>query len=338
VSTSIIVLRLLAISQVLLFAGALALSTNPCRLRAIGMALALGITAYLMLPLADAYVGLYVMQGFALAASAIPPLLLLLTWELFEDDRSPSLVGLSLILVYMAVAGWVQLGWNPALVPANDIATVSLQVAKFGFAVGSIVIVWKGRAHDLVERRLKFRRVFVVSVGLLVATVVATELIAGWRVPMAIELLGMATIFSLALAINLLLLQFKPAVILTSSLPPAPLPDSDTKDPLISELTKVMRGERLYADHDLRIGELAKRLEVPEYQLRRVINQTLGYRNFNQFINRYRIDEAAERLVSEQRTPVLTIALDVGFRSISSFNTAFRRQHGCPASIYRNRG
>ena len=58
-------------------------------------------------------------------------------------------------------------------------------------------------------------------------------------------------------------------------------------------------------------------------------------RNFNQFVNRYRIEEAGERLLSEARTPVLTIALDVGFRSISSFNTAFQAQFGVSPTQYR---
>ena len=60
-----------------------------------------------------------------------------------------------------------------------------------------------------------------------------------------------------------------------------------------------------------------------------------GRRNFNQFINRYRVEEAARRLVDEPRTPVLTIALDVGFRSISSFNTAFRAHYRKTPTDYR---
>ena len=96
-----------------------------------------------------------------------------------------------------------------------------------------------------------------------------------------------------------------------------------------------MKNERLYADHDLRVAGLAQLLGVPEYQLRKRINQKLGYRNFNQFVNRYRIAEAGERLLENTQTPVLTIALDVGFRSISSFNTAFQAQYGVSPTRYR---
>ncbi|NIM18801.1 MAG: helix-turn-helix domain-containing protein, partial [Candidatus Latescibacteria bacterium] len=40
----------------------------------------------------------------------------------------------------------------------------------------------------------------------------------------------------------------------------------------------------------------------------------------------------------EPRTPVLTIALDVGFRSLSSFNTAFRAHYGKTPTGYRRSG
>jgi len=106
-------------------------------------------------------------------------------------------------------------------------------------------------------------------------------------------------------------------------------------DPVVDQLLTSMKEQRLYADHDLRVASLAEKIGIPEYQLRKKINQNLGYRNFNQFVNRYRIEEAGERLLIETRTPVLTIALDVGFRSISSFNTAFQTYFGVSPTQYR---
>jgi AraC-like DNA-binding protein len=154
-----------------------------------------------------------------------------------------------------------------------------------------------------------------------------------WRVPQILEILGMLSIFVLGLAINLAFLRVNPAFALTRAVATPENPATD--DPLLGELTRLMTEERLYADHDLRIGSLAARLNMPEYRLRRVINQQLGYQNFNQFINGYRIEEAARRLRSEPRSPILTIALDVGFRSISSFNVAFRTRYGRSPSQIR---
>jgi len=110
---------------------------------------------------------------------------------------------------------------------------------------------------------------------------------------------------------------------------------SEQYDPETKILFERMQRERLYADHDLRVGKLAVMLGLPEYQLRKRINQTLGYRNFNQFVNRFRIEEAGQRLCSDPRLPVLSVALDVGFRSISSFNTAFQNYFGMAPTAYR---
>jgi hypothetical protein len=56
-------------------------------------------------------------------------------------------------------------------------------------------------------------------------------------------------------------------------------------------------------------------LSLPEYRLRQIINEGLGHRNFNAFLNRYRIDEAKASLTysSQKEAPVLTIAMGAGF-------------------------
>jgi hypothetical protein len=57
-------------------------------------------------------------------------------------------------------------------------------------------------------------------------------------------------------------------------------------------------------------------LSLPEYRLRQIINEGLGHRNFNAFLNRYRIDEAKASLTdsSQKEAPVLTIAMGAGFQ------------------------
>ena len=84
--------------------------------------------------------------------------------------------------------------------------------------------------------------------------------------------------------------------------------------------------ERAYRREGLTIGSLSAELGVPEYRLRQLINEGLGHRNFNAFLNRYRIEEAQAALADpEQReVPVLTIAMDAGFQSVGPFNRAFR--------------
>ncbi len=93
----------------------------------------------------------------------------------------------------------------------------------------------------------------------------------------------------------------------------------------------------IYHQAGLSIAALASQIRVPEYRLRRLINTRLGYRNFSQMLNEYRIAEAAQALAdpAQRRLPILTIALSVGYQSINPFNRAFRDLHGTTPSAWR---
>jgi AraC-like DNA-binding protein len=95
---------------------------------------------------------------------------------------------------------------------------------------------------------------------------------------------------------------------------------------LLRRLEQLMTVERIYRRERLTIGLLSAELGAPEYRLRQLINEGLGYRNFNAFLNHYRIGEAKAALVDPKQVevPVLTIAMDTGFQSIGPFNRAFK--------------
>jgi AraC-like DNA-binding protein len=105
----------------------------------------------------------------------------------------------------------------------------------------------------------------------------------------------------------------------------------------MNALQQQMEGESAYHDSTLTIRKLAEQLTIPEHQLRRLINRHLGYRNFNDYLNRYRIDEAARRLADpvQERLPILTIALEVGYASLTPFNRAFKARHQQTPSEFR---
>lgn len=106
---------------------------------------------------------------------------------------------------------------------------------------------------------------------------------------------------------------------------------------LLRRLDNLMTVERVYRQEGLTIGGLAAKLDLPEYRLRQAINEGLGYRNFNAFLNRYRIDEAKAALSdpSQRDVAVLTIAMDAGFQSIGPFNRAFKAETGLTPTEFR---
>lgn len=112
----------------------------------------------------------------------------------------------------------------------------------------------------------------------------------------------------------------------------------EVPDKILKEIEQLMVVQHSYQEMGLTIGQLAKTMGIQEYRLRRIINAGLGYRNFNDFLNTYRIAEACRRLSSEEdsSTAILNIALDAGFRSLSSFNKAFKDSQGLTPTAFRN--
>ena len=122
-----------------------------------------------------------------------------------------------------------------------------------------------------------------------------------------------------------------------TSTPPAELEEEDARAAAILE--RLMREERLAREPGLTVAALAARLRMPEYRLRRLINQRLGHRNFNAFLNQWRLGEVKDALAdrAQREVPISTIALDAGFASLGPFNRAFRAETGLTPSAFRAR-
>lgn len=325
INTSI---RLFATSQFFLFVILVVASDNPRRVRGTATMLAIGIAAYLIMPLARTYTPYWNQLGFLwFFASISPSLLLLLVWFIFEEDcRVPIWLSAT---VGISVLGSI---WFHLINVTLSDSPVWLQGLKIFVSAMAIYVVWQGRDSDLVELRSKIRNVFILVMAAMMMIVIAMEVVTEFNPPQGLDTFVVLIIFLFSVALNYFFTKLDPvAQPMAAPLPPR----EESGDPLIKELLTRMSSERLYADHDLRVGSLAGLMNIPEYKLRKKINQQLGYRNFNQFVNHYRIQEAGVKLREDLQTPVLSIALDVGFRSISSFNSAFQAQFGVSPTKYR---
>jgi AraC-like DNA-binding protein len=99
-----------------------------------------------------------------------------------------------------------------------------------------------------------------------------------------------------------------------------------------------MEDRALYKEPTLTVSDLAGALSVTPHNLSQVINTQFG-KNFYDFVNTYRVEEAKRRLVNPKDThlTILAIAEESGFNSKSSFNTFFRKHAGMTPSEYRKR-
>lgn len=104
----------------------------------------------------------------------------------------------------------------------------------------------------------------------------------------------------------------------------------------IDKLSKFMLDEKPYLNSDLNIDELAKLSRINHRQLSNMMNQHFK-KNFFEFVNYYRIEEAKVLLKSESHksSNVLDIMYEVGFNSKATFNTFFKKNTGLTPSQYR---
>jgi AraC-like DNA-binding protein len=244
-------------------------------------------------------------------------------------------------LIWLAVAAFslVDCLWIAPAVGAR-FAIIAVNLLALGFillAVGQMMTSWSA---DLVESRRRLR-VFVVSAAALYGGMNAILQIAvsGTGEAVVANAVNAGVLLSIAAAISIAMMQvtarelFPVAVETPVAKPPEPRGDQR----LIDALMRLMTDERIYRHDNISIGTFAAKLRIPEYRLRRLINQRLGYRNFNAFLNDHRIAEAKMALAdpAQAEVPVITIAMDAGFQSLGPFNRAFKAMTGVTPSEYR---
>jgi len=113
--------------------------------------------------------------------------------------------------------------------------------------------------------------------------------------------------------------------------------DDKEDEHLFSLIENVIKEEKFFLKPDISLGMLSKILKVSPQKISLIINSKLGY-NFNEYINRQRINQSLE-IIKNPKSNSLTIAsisIDSGFNSLSSFNTSFKKFVGKTPSAYRN--
>ena len=109
-----------------------------------------------------------------------------------------------------------------------------------------------------------------------------------------------------------------------------------TQEPISLPYSLFPGEEGLYKNADLRISELAERLDTNTKYLSQLIKSKSGL-NFNGLINRYRV-EAVKLQMQDPRNQHLTLAAMAeacGFASASTFSRAFKQETGMLPKEYQ---
>lgn len=103
----------------------------------------------------------------------------------------------------------------------------------------------------------------------------------------------------------------------------------------LQKLQNLMDTKKPFLDSSLSLNTLAEQTGITTKHLSQIINQSFDL-NFNDFINKYRIEECKNILSSSNgnNKNLLEIAYEVGFNSKATFNTSFKKFTGMTPSAY----
>lgn len=335
-------LRLAIIGQQILIAAVFLAGKGNLGARASASVFLLSVSAYLLISdpiLRDAAAGLLPLVSFL--AMFVPFFLWAFARAVFEAPWPDRRIVLAFTL--FAAGVWFYLLLQGGYQPGLDSLVLDVERLAALLVVGhALYMTATGKQDDLVEKRRRFRVLFIAAVAIQVAAVLAIEIAVGESPPDWLVTLNVVAIAILTFVLAIPLLKLSRAFFAPAREPQAGTPErrpeqlSAADSILERELLGAMAGG-IYQQTGLTIRELADRLGHPEHRLRKLINGHLGYRNFSAFLNSYRIPEAKARLAraSQVRTPVLTIALDLGYGSLGPFNRAFKAETGMTPTQYR---
>lgn len=108
-------------------------------------------------------------------------------------------------------------------------------------------------------------------------------------------------------------------------------------EPFLNTINSIVEQEKLFLNSGLTPTLLAQRVGIPVYKLTLALNKGAG-KNFNEYINYYRINHAKTILASVEgsKSTIYAVALDSGFSSEAPFYAAFKKNVGMSPSVYRN--
>jgi len=277
---------------------------------------------------------------FLVPAYALPFSFWLFSMSLFDDGFQLKKWMGAVLLAVLAVLFAIYIAIRNMELTATSVQMLWLlhHSLSLAFIIPGIVEAASNRHADLVVARIKFRPAFILLTAVLMSATVLSKIAFANELPATVEFIQKLLIAALTFFFASRQLEFRPGFSTKKeALTPTPQkPEIDSR--LVNDLIDLVEGQKYFLTEGLTIRQLAARMDVKEYKLRQAINLHLGFRNFNDFLNSYRIQEACDMLTDPNRreTTVLEIAFELGYNSLAPFNKAFKDTTGMTPTEYRH--
>lgn len=106
---------------------------------------------------------------------------------------------------------------------------------------------------------------------------------------------------------------------------------------LATQIQVMLVEEKRFLESNLRVADIARELDVPEYRIRAIMLNHFNAKNFNHYVNHMRVEYAKAILSAPDKRdwPVLVVGIESGFASVTPFTRAFKEFSGCTPGQYR---
>lgn len=270
----------------------------------------------------------------------LPYLFWLFTKILFEDDLvldyKHVLLGGLVLIICVSSTIFGQQDWMPEFL--SDSFDKIPELLESVFVINALVLTYSGIKTEISEKRLRFRIIFIsfnsaiiILTGLFGFDESRTVFNAGGSL---LQLFQLSMILLLLTIFVIYIINIRKGFFLVK---PVELIAEDIDEKLQNRIEQLFKEEKVYLEENISISSLAEKLNEKEYVIRKVINKQMNYKNFNEFLNKYRIYDACQVLADpeQSKVTVLEICYTVGFHSLAPFNRAFKGITGKTPTEYR---
>ncbi len=232
-----------------------------------------------------------------------------ITKEWFDTNKSQAIIlfGSALLFIYFHLAFYIHLSWKKVKNEAKKFKEEELTKSQksiftwLKLLVTGFVVIWISYALNILDDEVPY------IIGPIVYSIV------------------------------IYFLSYKAFVLKTTEINGDVFKINDDLS-MFKEISDLVITKKLYLESDLSLSKLSEMIGQSTQKTSSVINQ-YAQRNFNDFINYYRIEDA-KRILSNpenKKFTISSIAFDIGFSSLSSFNSAFKKFEGTTPSSFRKR-